>query len=57
MHYASFSSGTSIAPKYSIVNIPDSEFLHREDRLGVSLGKSEVEVVNSIKGIKKLEEE
>jgi hypothetical protein len=57
MHYSSFSSGTSIAPKYSIVNIPDSEFIHREDRLGVSLGKSEVEVVNSIKGIKKLEEE
>jgi hypothetical protein len=54
---ASFCAGKPLAPKYSIVNIPDSEIIHRADRLGVSLGKSDGEVVKSIKGIKMVEEE
>jgi hypothetical protein len=50
-------SGQLSIPKYSIVNIPDSEIVKRVDRLGVSLGKSHVETGKSIKGIKMVEEE
>jgi hypothetical protein len=42
---------------HSIVNIPDSETIHRADRLGISLGQSNWKVVKSIKGLKLLEEE
>lgn len=52
---ASFSVGKPLPPKYSIVNIPDSEIINKADHLGVSLGKSEGEVVKSIKGIQMLE--
>jgi hypothetical protein len=49
--------GKSLPPKFSIVNIPDDEIMHKVERLGISLGKSNGEVVKSIKGIKLLEEE
>jgi hypothetical protein len=42
--------------KFSIVNLPNDEIIHKAERLGISLGKSEGEVVKSIKGIKLLEE-
>jgi hypothetical protein len=50
-------AGMSVPPKFSIVNIPDNEIIHKAERLGISLGKSEGEIVKSIKGIKLLEEE
>jgi hypothetical protein len=37
--------------------MPDDEIMHKAERLGISLGKSDGEVVKSIKGIKLLEEE
>jgi hypothetical protein len=37
-------AGTSSFPKLSIVNIPDSEVMHRAESLGVSSGKNEMEV-------------
>jgi hypothetical protein len=49
--------GKSMPPKFSIVNIPDDEIRHKAERLGISLGKSEGEVVKSIRGIKLLEED
>jgi hypothetical protein len=51
------SVGKSMSPKFSIVNLPNDEIIHKAERLGISLGKSEGEVVKSIKGIKLLEEE
>jgi hypothetical protein len=48
-------TGNPSIPKYSIVNIPESDIIHRAECLGVSLGKMETEVVKSIKGIKMLE--
>jgi hypothetical protein len=53
----SSSAGKPLTPKYSIVNIPDSEIIHRAERLGISLGQSNGEVIKSIKGIKLVEEE
>jgi hypothetical protein len=50
-------AGESLPPKFSIVDIPESEFLHRANKLGISLGKSQEEIVKSIRGIKLLEEE
>jgi hypothetical protein len=46
-----------LPPKFYIVNIPDSEIIHKAGRLGISLGQSKREVVKSIRGIKLLEEE
>jgi hypothetical protein len=43
-------------PKFSIVNIPDEDISHRAGRLGISLGCSDSEVQNLIKGIKLVEE-
>jgi hypothetical protein len=57
MRDASSCAGMSVPPKFSIVNIPDNEIIHKAERLGISLGKSEGEIVKSIKGIKLLEEE
>jgi hypothetical protein len=54
---ASSCVGKSLSPKFSIVNMPDDEIMHKAERLGISLGKSEGEAVKSIKGIKLLEEE
>jgi hypothetical protein len=54
---ASSCAGMSVSPKFSIVNIPDNEIIHKAERLGISLGKSEGEIVKSIKGINLLEEE
>ncbi|KAK1618468.1 hypothetical protein QYE76_023985 [Lolium multiflorum] len=51
------SIGNSLPPKFSIVNMPDDEIMHKAESLGISLGKSEGEVVKTIKGIKLLEEE
>jgi hypothetical protein len=48
--------GKMSIPKYSIVNIHESEIIHRAESLGVSLGNNKMEVVNAIKGIKSLEE-
>jgi hypothetical protein len=56
MRDTSCSSGISLVPEFSIVNIPDDEICHRADRLGVSLCVSEEDVAKSIKGIKLLEE-
>jgi hypothetical protein len=53
----SITKGNLSIPKYSIVNIPKSDIIHRAECLGVSLGKTEIEVVNYIKGIKRLDEE
>jgi hypothetical protein len=44
-------------PKYSIANIPDVDIVKRADRLGVSLGDSQAEINQSIRGIKMVEEE
>jgi hypothetical protein len=49
-------AGKPSVPKFSIVNIPDSEVMHRAESLGVSLGKNEMEVLRSIRGIKTVEE-
>jgi hypothetical protein len=50
-------AGKPLTPKYSIVNIPDSDIILKVDCLGISLGQSKGEVLKSIKGIKLLEEE
>jgi hypothetical protein len=50
-------TGNPLIPKYSTVNIPDYDIMHRADWLGVSLGNSATEVVKYIKGIKMVEEE
>jgi hypothetical protein len=50
-------AGKILFPTYSIVNLPDSEIIHKADRLGISLGQYKEEVLKSIKGIKLLEEE
>jgi hypothetical protein len=50
------SSGQLSTPKYSIIHILDTEIAKRADRLGVSLGKSKVEIEKSIQGIKMVEE-
>jgi hypothetical protein len=50
-------SGQLLTPKYSITNISDTEIAKRADRLGVSLGKSKVEIEKSIRGLKLVEEE
>jgi hypothetical protein len=49
-------TGKLTIPKFSIVNIPDADFIQRAGSLGVSLGNNEMEVIRSIKGIKSLEE-
>jgi hypothetical protein len=49
--------GKSLSSKLSIVNMSDDEIMHKAERLGISLGHSEGEVVKSIRGIKLLEEE
>jgi hypothetical protein len=49
-------SGKQLIPKLSIVNIPESDFIHRAGSLGISLGKNDMEVSESIRGIKCLEE-
>lgn len=54
---ASSCVGKSLSPKFSITNMSDDEIMHKAERLGISLGKSEGEVVKSIKGIKLLEED
>jgi hypothetical protein len=51
-----FSSGKQLIPKLSIVDIPESDFIHRAGSLGISLGKNDMEVSESIRGIKCLEE-
>jgi hypothetical protein len=51
------SIGNFFPPKFSIVNMPDDEIMHKAESLGISLGKSEGEVGKTIKGIKLLEEE
>jgi hypothetical protein len=56
MRQSAATSGKLVIPKILIVNIPDDEIGHRAERLGISLGCSESEVENSIKGIKLLEE-
>jgi hypothetical protein len=50
-------AGKPLPPKFSIVNMPESEIIHKANRLGISLGQSEGEVVKSIRGNKLLEEE
>jgi hypothetical protein len=50
-------AGKSSSPKFSIVNMPESEITHKANRLGISLGQSQGEIVKSIRGIKMLEEE
>jgi hypothetical protein len=56
MRDGSSNAGKSPTPKYSIVNIPDSEIISKADHLGISLGQSKGEAIKSIKGIKMLEE-
>jgi hypothetical protein len=51
------STSKSLPPKFSIINVPDSEIIHRADCLVVSLGQSKGEVEKCIKGIKLVEEE
>jgi hypothetical protein len=41
-------SGKLSIPKFSIVNIPEADFIHRAESLGVSLGKNDMEVAKSI---------
>jgi hypothetical protein len=50
------STGNLSIPKFSIINIPDEDLIHRAESLGVSLGTNDMEVLRSIKGIKNLEE-
>jgi hypothetical protein len=50
-------AGKSSSPKFSIVDMSESDIMHKANRLGISLGLSEGEIAKSIRGIKMLEEE
>jgi hypothetical protein len=49
-------TGNLLIPKYSIVNVPETDIISKAKCLGVSLGETDLEVAKSIKGIKMLEE-
>jgi hypothetical protein len=57
LHSDSLTTCKSSTPKFSIINIPDAEIVKRADRLGVSLGSSQGEIDQSIRGIKRVENE
>jgi hypothetical protein len=57
LHSDPLTSGKFTTPKFSIINIPDVEIVKRADRIGVSLGSSPDEINQSIRGIKKVENE
>jgi hypothetical protein len=57
LHDDYFNSGKLATPKYSIVNIADVDIVKRAEKLGVSLGASQAEIDQSIRGIKLVEEE
>ena len=49
-------SGKSVNRKLSFLELPTDEIVRRASKLGVSLGKSPVEVSNAVFGIKQVEE-
>jgi hypothetical protein len=51
----SSSQGTNCIKKLNFVDLPDCEIEHRASVLGISLGKSSDQVLNSIKSLKNLE--
>jgi hypothetical protein len=50
-------SGKVATSKYSIINIADADIVKRAEKLGVSLGVSQAEINQSIRGIKMIEED
>jgi hypothetical protein len=51
----SSSQGTNCIKKLNFVDLPDCEIEHRASVLGISLGKSSDQILNSIKSLKNLE--
>ena len=53
---SAFESGTRLSSKLSFVSIPNEVIVARASKLGISLGLSPVQIIDSIKNMKVVEE-